>query len=184
MHHPQERESDTFWRFLTDMEMISIGKVRTSHGVKGYLKIFSYSGEIEHFFKLKNIVLKHNNTEKSFVIEDIQPHGNSIILKLNGVDTPEKGKSLSNWEIWVPRENAASLAENEYYHADLCLCELYFQDEVIGRIKSVLEGGGGELFEVELTSGETVLIPFRSEFIGRISINDKLIELKNEWILG
>ncbi len=177
-------EKDVYWRFLIDMEMIAIGKIRTSHGIKGYLKIVSFSGETEHFLKLKNVILKYKNSEKNYAIEDIKPLGDSIILKLSGVDTPESGRALAGWEIWVSRENASSLSEDEYYHADLNLCDLYFEGDVIGHIKSILEGGGGELLEVILTSGKTALIPFKSEFIGKISIKDKLVELKTRWILG
>ncbi len=166
------------------MEMISIGRIRTSHGIKGYVKILSYSGEIEHFLDLKHIVLRNNGSEKKFEVENIQPLGDSIIMKFCGIETPELGKSLSGWEIWVPRELAAPLSVGEYYHADLCLCNIFYGEKIIGRVKSMLDGGGGELFEVQLESGDIVLIPFRSEFIGQISIKDRSIELKNEWILG
>ena len=176
--------NDAFWRFLTDMGMIAIGKIRTSHGVKGFVKILSFSGEIEHFFQLNDILLKKGNLEKRHTIEEIKPMGDSIIIKFDGIDTPEKAKTLAGWEIWVPRENAASLLEGEYYHTDLCLCDLYYDGEIIGHIKSILEGGGGELFEIERTSGEIVLVPFIDEFIGDISITDKRIELKNKWIMG
>ena len=173
-----------FWRFSINMDMIAIGKIRTSHGVKGYLKIVSYSGETEHFFKLKNVILKYKDSDKYYTIEDIKPLGDSIILKLNGVDTPESGRSLSNWEIWVPRDSAASLSKDEFYHADLFFCDLFFEGDMIGHIKSILEGGGGELLELILSSGKTALIPFKSEFIGDISIKDKRVELKSKWILG
>jgi len=166
------------------MEMIAIGKVRTSHGVHGFVKIVSYSGETDHFFDLKKILLKSDKLEKEYKIEEMKPMGGSVIIKFDGIDNPEKAKTLSGLEIWVPRESASSLSEGEYYHADLIQCKIQFEDEVIGHVKSLLEGGGGELFEVLMTSGDTVLIPFRDEFIGNISIEKKLIELKSRWILG
>ena len=184
MPHLLETAKDVFWRFLIDMEMIAIGKIRTSHGIKGYLKIVCYSGETEHFFTLKNISMRNKGQDKQFTIEDIKPLGDAVIIKFVGIDSPEKAKALSGWEIWVPREKASSLSEGEFYHADLYQCRFTYNDEIIGHVKSILEGGGGELFEVELTSGETALIPFRDEFIENIIIEDKLIVLKNKWILG
>jgi 16S rRNA processing protein RimM len=175
---------DVFWRFSIDMEMIAIGKIRTSHGVHGFVKIVSFSGESDHFFNLEKILLKSEKVEKEYKIEEMKPMGGSVIIKFDGIDTPEKAKTLSGMEIWVPRDKASALSEGEYYHADLNQCSIQFNDEVVGRVKSILEGGGGELFEVEMTSGETVLIPFRDEFIGEISIEKKLIELKSKWILG
>lgn len=166
------------------MEMISIGKIRTSHGIKGFVKIVSFSGETGHFMQLSHLLLKKNKLEKRYEIEEIKPMGESVIIKFNGIDTPEKAKSLAGWDIWVPRENAASLSEGEFYHADLCECDMYFEGDNLGHVKSILEGGGGELIEVENASGEIVLIPFREEFIGDISICNKRIELKNNWVLG
>lgn len=166
------------------MEMIEIGRIRTSHGIHGFVKIVSFSGETSHFFELKKILLKSDKIEKEYLIEEMKPMGGSVIIKLHGIDTPEKAKTLSGMVILVPRENAASLSEGEYYHADLLLCDIQFEDEIVGHVISLLEGGGGELFEVELTSGGTAMIPFRDEFIGEISIDKKLIELKNKWILG
>ncbi len=177
-------ENDAFLRSLTDMDMIAIGKIRTSHGIKGYVKILTYSGETKHFFKLKNVILKNKKLEKKYIIEDIQPLGDSVILKFSGVNTPEVGKSLSNWEIRVSRELASSLSKDEFYHADLELCDLYYEEEKIGTVRSIFEGGGGELLEVEMNTGKTVLIPFKAEFIGDVLIDKRIIELKQKWILG
>lgn len=46
------------------MDEIAIGKIRTSHGVKGFLKVLSFSGETEHFFDLKEFVLKKKRKDK------------------------------------------------------------------------------------------------------------------------
>lgn len=166
------------------MDMIAIGKIRTSHGLRGFVKVVSYSGEVEHFYGLEKVILSAERIESEFAVEEVKPLGDSVIIKFISVDTPEKAKSLAGMEIRVPRAKAAPLEEGEYYHADLLGCEMLFQGETAGRVKSIVEGGGGELFEVELTSGETALIPFRDEFIGEINVEKKLIELKNDWILG
>lgn len=166
------------------MDMIAIGKIRTSHGVRGFVKIVSFSGETEHFFNLEKVTLKADRVNREYTIEDVKPLGDSLIIKFTGIETPEKAKALAGMEIWVPRDKAASLDEGEFYHADLYGCMMQYEGDEIGRVKSILEGGGGELFEVDLNDGGTVLIPFRDEFIGEISIEKKLIELKNNWILG
>lgn len=166
------------------MEMIAIGKIRTSHGIKGYLKISSYSGETKHFFKLKKFELRSKSMVKFYEIEDMKPLGDSVMVKLKGLESPETARALSGWEIWVSRDLASSASDDEYYHADLCLCDVYFEEELIGHVKTMFEGGGGDLMEVELTSGKISLIPFRAEFVGDVSIKDKRIELNNRWILG
>ena len=92
------------------MEMIAIGKIRTSHGVQGFVKIASYSGETKHFSQLKKVILKSDKLEKEYSIQDIKPLGESVIIKFDGIDTPEKAKTLAGLEIIVPREFAAALS--------------------------------------------------------------------------
>lgn len=165
-------------------DQIAIGAVRTTHGVRGYLKVRSFSGELEHFYGLKEIVLKKGESSRRFDVEAIRPNGDQLLMKLGGIDTPEEGKLFANWEIWVPRECGSSLQENEFYHADLNGCRLMLDGAAIGTVRSLIEGGGGDLLEVTLAEqGESKLIPFHAEFIGPIDIEKKEIELLKGWIL-
>ncbi len=164
-------------------EQIAIGTVRTTHGVRGYLKVKSFSGETEHLFKLERVFLKKGNSSRSFEVEAVKPNGNQVLLKLKGIDTPEEGKLFSNWEIWVPREMGASLDEDEFYHADLYGCHLILEGRKVGVVRSIIEGGGGELLEIEMDNGENKMVPFSAVFIGPIDIEKKEIELLEGWIL-
>ena len=164
-------------------EQIAIGTVRTTHGIRGYLKVRSFSGETDHFFKLESVVLKKGDSSRRFDVETVKPNGNQILMKLKGIETPEEGKLFSNWEIWVPREMGASLEENEYYHADLYGCHVVLEGKKIGVVRSIIEGGGGELLEVKMDDGESKMIPFTAVFIGSIDIEKKEIELLEGWIL-
>ena len=164
-------------------DQIAIGAVRTTHGIRGYLKVMSFSGETDHFFKLERITLKSKDSSRSFEVEAVKQNGNQLLMKLKGIDTPEQGKLYSRWEIWVPRELASSLEDNEFYHADLIGCKLMLKGESIGTVNSIMDGGGDELLEIKLNDGQMKLIPFNAVFIGPIDIEKKEIELLEGWIL-
>ena len=87
--------------------MMATGRVQSAHGVKGYLKVESYSGEIRHLLKLHSLVLENNGKEETFEVEDSRKNGKKILLKLKGIDSPEEAKRLSNWVVWVARRKAA-----------------------------------------------------------------------------
>jgi len=166
------------------MNEIAIGAVRTTHGVRGYLKVRSFSGDYDHFYGLKTITLKNRGQTRQFDVESVKPLGDQILIKLKGLDTPEAGKMYSNWEIWVPRNEAAPLKEGEFYHADLNGCTVLLDRQPVGTVLSVIEGGGGgDLLEITSVDGENKLIPFNPVFIGRIDIEKKEIELMEGWIL-
>ncbi len=161
---------------------IAIGCIRKTHGVKGYLKVMSYSGEWEHFYSLDRITLKHDGKARSYLVEAVQPHGGEVLLKLEGINSPEEGRPLSGWDIWVPREQAAALRHDEYYHADLEGCEVVLDGSPVGRVKRIQEAGADELLEIETGNG-LKLVPFNKVFIHKVDIEKKKIELLEGWIL-
>jgi len=183
---------------------LAIGKIRTSFGVKGHVKILNFSGESSHFLKLDIISLEKGQLREKRKIENISVHGADIIIKFEGIDTPEDARKYIDWEIWVPREKASKLKKGEYYIADLIGCTLVPPKKaaeaaavpapavpaVYGKIISILDGAGiNDLLEVESPdpdekNGKKVfLIPFRSEFIGQVDIEAGTVELTAEWII-
>lgn len=163
-------------------DQIAIGAVRTTHGVRGYLKVKSFSGDTEHFFKLSFVLLKKNSSSRRFEIEEIKPNGDQLLMKLKGINTPEEGKLYSGWEIWVPREMGSSLDDNEFYHADLNGCKVMLKGESIGIVNSIMEGAT-DLLEVKLNDDQMKFIPFNAVFIGPVDVEKKEIELLEGWIL-
>ena len=173
---------------------LAIGKIRTSFGVKGFVKIISFSGENDHFHNLKEVILQNSRKiREKKIIEEVSLHGNDLIIKFEDIHTPEEAKKYINWEIWVSRDKVCALREGEYYLADLYGCTLISTSEkgskVYGKVKSVIcDSGTSDLLEIEnLETKEDkkkiFLIPFLNKFIGKIDIENKTIELLEEWII-
>ncbi|MDR1747514.1 MAG: ribosome maturation factor RimM [Spirochaetaceae bacterium] len=177
------------------MEKLVAGFIRSPFGVNGKVKVESSSGETSHFLELKEIFVRKDGIEKRFALESAEVNGiGCLIMKLDGIDSPEEMKKYSGWEVLVPRENACPLDRDEYYITDLCRCSLVYGKPpvTVGRITGVIEGGAGELLEVALeddpdqetpSGGRKVFVPFRKEFIGAVDIGRDTIELLHLWIL-
>ena len=165
------------------MEKLAIGKIRTSHGLKGYLKVVSFSGETDHFFKLDSVLLKGKNRQRTFAVEEIKTFGTTVLLKLEGIDSPEDGKKLSGWEIWVEKEFAAPLKKGEYYVSDMVGCKVLFEENVVGTVKGVTDSSADDLLEVSTEKG-LFYVPFRNEFVGEVNIPDGTIVLKDNGLLS
>ncbi|OJF76848.1 MAG: 16S rRNA processing protein RimM [Treponema sp. CETP13] len=182
--------------------MLVIGIIRAPHGLTGTFKVQSTSGEVEHFFDLTEVVVRRNKTETLFKVEEVKGFKNNLIMKLCGINSLEEAKAFSGAEILVPREKACFLNENEFYVNDLEGCSLIYaenKDELtamtdstkrnVGTITGVVEGGAGDLLEVDVSESvepfekRSVLIPFRKEFIGDIDLKNKEVYLMHLWIL-
>lgn len=110
--------------------------------------------------------------------------GNFLLMRFTGIDSPEAARLLSGSEIIVDREYAAPLKEGEYYVEDMKgLQVVTAEGRIMGHLSDVLEGGGGQLAEVTLASGEKRLAPYRKEFFGDLNFREGTIILLEPWVL-
>ncbi|MDR1931798.1 MAG: ribosome maturation factor RimM [Spirochaetales bacterium] len=163
--------------------VLAIGCIRRSHGVRGFMRVMSFSGEYQHFLTLRELTLAGGGQEKKFAVEECKIAGKDILLKLAGIGSPEEAAKYNGWEIRVPREKAAPLREGEFYIADLCGCALVCGGKTAGTVKSVLDAGPRQLLELVNAEGKTFLIPFENAHVGEVDTEGRSIELKSEWLL-
>ena len=165
------------------IDTLAIGIIRGTHGVSGYLKVKSFSGEGEHFSSLKQIRLVNGDRTSQGIVEDVRISSSMILLKLEGIDSPETGKKFNGWEIWVPRKEASRLAKDEFYVADLDGCEIVVDGALRGVVSGVVESGPVDLLEVTHDNDRKTYIPFRDQFVGNVDVSKKRIELLAPWLL-
>jgi 16S rRNA processing protein RimM len=111
--------------------------------------------------------------------------GASLAVKFAGCDTPEAARALTGSELLLDRSEAAALGPGEYYVEDLKGLEVLGPAaESLGRVTDIVEGGGGLLMEIELSStGELRLAPFRDGFVGEIDTEGGWVRLEAPWVL-
>ena len=77
------------------MSKVAIGRIRKSYGLKGFCRVLSFSGESEHFTKLSELYLRNKDTYIRYRVESVVIQAHRIFIRLEGIDTPEKAKSLT-----------------------------------------------------------------------------------------
>jgi 16S rRNA processing protein RimM len=157
-------------------------------GLKGFVTVRPLSGEISHFSRLKKVKLKKADKEEDRELAEVIQHGDqespSLLLRFAGIDSPEAARLLAGAEIIVERKYAAPLKQGEYYVEDLKGLEVVGpKGETLGHICDVIEGGGGNLVEIELPSGQRRFAPFRNEFFGEVKLKEGKVVLNEPWIL-
>ncbi len=166
------------------MERIAVARIGKTHGVKGFLKILSFSGEYEHLSGLEECEIRFKTGKSRIVrVEEIAPFGDRALIKFANYDNPEDARSLTGGEIWAVKAFAAPLQAGEYYISDLIGCAVLFEGEVQGKIIGVAEIGQADLLEVKTGDKGFRYLPLKDEYVGKVSIEDKTIELVVKWIL-
>ncbi len=166
-------------RFIT-------GIIGQPFGLKGYVRVQIFSENSAHLKQLKHIIVRLRGDEKDLLIEEVVSTSSMLAIKFKGIDTPEEARLLNGAELLIDREQGTPLKENEYYIEDLKGLAVHLESASgpkVGEIHTIVDGGGGQLAEVLLTSGEYCLIPLRKEFFGEINLQDRIILLKEGWIL-
>ncbi|MDR2102587.1 MAG: ribosome maturation factor RimM [Treponema sp.] len=129
-------------------------------------------------------MLRWEKTERLYEVEETTGASRFFLMKFKGIDTPEAAKTLKGAELVTDRDHAAPLKAGEFYVEDLRGLEAVSPSGVtLGHIRDMIEGGGGELAELELPGGGSRLVPFRQEFFGDINLKTGKAVLLKEWIL-
>ena len=165
------------------MDEFVIGILGRSHGVKGFVRIKSLSGETRHFLKLNDVRIKKGRRSKDLSIESIAEKSEGVLLcKFKGIDNPEDIRKYTGWEMTVPKKMGAPLKKGEHYVSDLKGCMLFSKETEYGRIRDIVDGPGGLLVDIQNKDG-SYLIPYSSRYFGDVDIENKRIELLTPWVL-
>lgn len=125
---------------------ILIGKVSGCFGVKGWLKIFSYSDPRENITTYKNWLIDGKLYES--VVSKKQ--GKLIVAKLEGIDDKDSAMAFMGKSIEIEPHQLQDLDEGEYYWRDLIgLRVKNLRDIDFGEVTNLLETGAHDVIIVK-----------------------------------
>lgn len=160
------------------MDYLATGVLRGPHGIQGFLKLHTFSREYDHLLTVEVVSLRNKEQSREMRIESFKQAGEEYLIKFAGVDTPEEARGYTGWEIWIPRDTATALEADEYYVADLTACSLLVANAVVGKVVAIMEGPQALLLEVEVVeTKKRYLVPFMRQYIGKVDVERKEMEL-------
>lgn len=139
---------------------ICVGAIGGAYGVRGEVRVKSFCAvaeDIETYSPLTS-----DDGKQTFHLALIRPVKNGFVARIAEVASKEDADALKGTQLFADRAQLPSLPDDEYYHADLIgLQVLDAGGTVLGKVKSVLDHGAGDLLEIKRPgSSETVLLPF------------------------
>ncbi|HCX65014.1 MAG TPA: 16S rRNA processing protein RimM [Eubacteriaceae bacterium] len=158
-------------------EMMVVGKIVGSHGIKGEMKVFPLTDDIYRFDELTEIFLENKEEKRAYEVKAVRYHKGHVLLTLTGIDDRNKSELLKNKYVQILREQAVSLPEDHFFIVDLIGLDVYENNQPIGRIKDVIQTGAADLYEIE-TEGKTLLLPATKENILETNIEKKRMDVQ------
>jgi 16S rRNA processing protein RimM len=133
------------------MNIIKVGKVGSTYGVRGWIKIQSYTEYGEGILEYKPWYLsKDNENWRPIEVEDGRMHSGRLIVKFTGIENPEEAALLTGSVIGVMRSQLPELGKNEYYWSDLVgLTVINKHGDVLGTVSYLIETGSNDVLVVK-----------------------------------
>tara|TARA_Y100000780_G_C13512919_1_gene350662 strand:+ start:125 stop:637 length:513 start_codon:yes stop_codon:yes gene_type:complete len=158
---------------------ILVGKISNPHGIKGWVKVISFTDPIENILSYKKWTLSDNETEKACQLEDSRIQGNKIVIKLEGVNDRDDADLLKNLQIKVNRFDLPKLDENSYYWGDLIDFNVIdIKGKHVGKVDSLFSTGSNDVLVIIDEAKERLLVPFiMEEVIKCVDLAKELISI-------
>lgn len=129
---------------------LRIGLIVRPHGVKGAVKVEPATDDTARFKGLTSAFLELHGQFVPVRLSVVSAQPASVILHIEGYDTPEAAQQLRNVFVCVDRAHAVSLPEKTWFVADLIGLEVRdTEGKSYGKITEVYETGANDVYEVE-----------------------------------
>ena len=104
--------------------------------------------------------------------------GQFVIVKFKGIDNINDVEQYKGSSLFVSRENAVSLEENEYYIADLIGMEVFTEEGHFGIVKDVMETGANEVYIIDSDVHGEVLVPAIKQCIENVDVENGKMQIR------
>lgn len=161
---------------------IEIGKIVGVWGVKGWVKLHSYTRDRADISQYQKWYLarqpkaaKGFQEAKGFQIVEVnncRQQGPGVVAQLNGIDDRDQAAELNGLVIFVKKDDLPKLPDGEFYWQQLIGLQVANSDRDIGTVSSLLETGANDVLVVKQTEAglEDVLIPYNKQTVREVDL--------------
>jgi len=157
-------------------DYLRVGIISTTHGIRGEVKVFPTTDDVNRFNDLKNILLDTGKELITLEIEGIKFFKNTAILKFKGIDNINDIEKYRGKDLLVSRENAVKLEKDEYFIYDLIDSEVFTDEGTkLGILTEIMTSAANDVYIVKTAEGKEILLPSIKECILDVDAENKKI---------
>jgi len=157
-------------------ELLRVGVIANTHGIRGEVKVFPTTDDINRFKKLKNTILDTGKEHIDLNVVSAKFFKNMVILKFKEFDNINDVEKYKGCDLLVTRENAVKLKKGEYFIADILGADIYLEDGTkYGVLEDVMQTGANDVYVVKNNEEKEVLIPSIPQCIIERNIEEKKV---------
>ena len=151
-------------------DTLRVGVISSTHGVRGEVKVYPTTDDVNRFKKLKTVILDTAREQMTLSIE------NMVILKFkefNNINDIEKYKGK---DLLIRRDQAVKLAPNENFITDLIGLKVVTDEgKEFGTLTDVLQTGANDVYVIESLEGKEYLFPAIPQCILDVNLESQMV---------
>ncbi len=156
-------------------QFLETGQIVSTHGIKGEVRVNPWCDSPEFMKRFKTLYFDSKG-EKPINIISCRPHGNIVILKLEGIDTVEQAQKLRNKTLYMNRKDA-KIKKGDWFIQDLIGCTVYDTDNniiIYGKLTDVAQTGANDIWYIENNGKEYIIPAIKDVVINVDAENDSI----------
>ncbi len=140
-------------------EPVVLGRISGFFGVRGWVKVYSYTEPRDAVLNYKSWLLSSNGDWRTAEVAEGKRHGKTVIARIEGIDDRDQAAALIGCDIGVPRSELPETGEGQYYWSDLEGLQVMTKNGTeLGKVEYLLETGANDVMVI---NGEQErLVPF------------------------
>ena len=153
-----------------------VGVIANTHGIRGEVKVYPTTDDINRFKKLKKCILDTGKEYIDLNVESVKFFKNMVILKFKEYNNINDIECYKGKDILVSRDNAVKLEKGEYYIAEILGAKVILEDgSEFGVLEDVMQTGANDVYVVKTLDNKEVLLPKIDECVKKLDIENKIV---------
>ncbi len=138
-------------------QLVVVGKITTVYGVKGWVKIHSFTEPMDNIFGYRNCYVERDGQWSPIELEEGKRHSKGLISRIKGVATREDARLYGQCNIAVPAADMPALEPGDYYWHQLegltVLTTANGEEQLLGKVHHLIETGSNDVLVVRKCAG-------------------------------
>jgi len=158
-------------------DMLQVGAITSTHGLRGEVKVFPTTDDPRRYDYLKEVWLDTGKEMLQMEVQSVKYFKQFVIVKFKGIDRIEDVERYVKKSLYVTRENAVELGEDENFIADLIDLKVIDEDgRELGILTDVLQTGANDVYVVTENEKE-ILIPAIKQCVLEVHLEEGFMKV-------
>ncbi|MCB1647273.1 MAG: ribosome maturation factor RimM [Pseudomonadales bacterium] len=132
---------------------IKVGRILAPYGIKGWVKIYSYTDPLEQIFSYQPWFIAKTGSRKAPVEAGVvtgKVHAKGLIAQFEGVTDRDQALLLGGQDIWIDEASMPPLEDGEFYWYQLEQLAVFNEaGQRFGKVDRMMETGANDVLVVK-----------------------------------